>query len=96
MTSPGNSTRIKTRLRNSTFLARNSKNRQSGGRNYHTINHKNNRNCAVTRSNSLKNNVNVRHMNNINKNQDGYTNNNGNDVPSVGNLNSIYRGKFAR
>lgn len=92
MTSPGNSTRIKTRLRNATFLARNSKGRHQTSNRNHDMNHRNNRSCG-TRTSSLKNNGSVRQMNNINKSigQD----NNGN-TSLVRNVNGTYKGKFAR
>ncbi|KAF2879174.1 hypothetical protein ILUMI_26992 [Ignelater luminosus] len=103
MTSPGNSTRLKSRLRNAatSLLARSSKNRQTSNKN-HAINHKNNRNIN-SRSNSLRNNTNLRQVNNYNRNINGNhensncINNNGN-LPPTKNIqnNTFYRGAFAR
>lgn len=103
MTSPGNSTRLKSRLRNAatSLLARSSKNRQTNNKN-HAINHKNNRNIN-SRSNSLRNNTNLRQVNNYNRNINGNhensncINNNGN-LPPTKNIqnNTFYHGAFAR
>lgn len=94
MTSPGSSTRLKGRLRNATFLTRNSKNRQpNNAKSQHNMNMRNNRSCNRS-NNPSKNGVNVRHLNNINKNQEAFSN--GNSISAVGNVNLLYKGKFAR
>ncbi|KAK4883600.1 hypothetical protein RN001_006919 [Aquatica leii] len=97
MTSPGNSTRIKSRLRNATssFLVRNSKNRHV---NKNIINNKNNR------LGNIKHNGNLRQANNYNRNINGNhkssncVNNNGNTTSSTSNnhQNNTYKGTFAR
>lgn len=106
MTSPGNSTRIKTRLRNATFLARNSKGRQRNHNN-NTMNnnhHRNNNRTCSNNTSTLKNNNgvggnSVRQMNNINKTIIGHrrqADNNGNTSLVRNNVNGTYKGKFAR
>ncbi|KAF5270421.1 hypothetical protein FQR65_LT05609 [Abscondita terminalis] len=93
MTSPGNSTRIKSRLRNAaaSFLARSSKNRHI---NKNIVNNKNNRLV------NLKHNGNLKQPNNYNRNINGnhesssFVNNNGNTI--TGHQNNTYKGTFAR
>lgn len=101
MTSSGNSTRLKSRLRNAatSFLARNSKNRQSNKN--HTINHKNNRN-ATARVHAIRNSANLKQVNNFNRNINGNHENrtivnNGNaSTAKITKTDPSYRGSFAR
>lgn len=91
MTSPGNSTRIKTRLRNATFLARNLKGRRNHHHHNNTLNNNNNNHNRNNRNGGVK------HMNSVNKSlgQDGGTAMTTTVVRN--NVNgTTYKGKFAR
>ncbi|KAK5650835.1 hypothetical protein RI129_001864 [Pyrocoelia pectoralis] len=68
MTSPGNSTRIKSRLRNAAanFLARNSKNQRQIHFKHNVINNNKNNRIINARNSSLKHNGNLKQVNNYN------------------------------
>ncbi|KAF5273422.1 hypothetical protein FQA39_LY07439 [Lamprigera yunnana] len=90
MTSPGNSTRIKSRLRNAaaSFLARNSKNRQTS------------KNPVNNKSVRLTNFKHVKQVNNINRNINGNHESSGCNNNGTANSNRLpntpYKGTFAR